>query len=101
MEKKEPLAKPVEEFLEGLGLDLSRLGMEKTPERVAKMYGELFSGLGPVESEEWGELFESDAKGLVAVRHIPFYSMCEHHLLPFYGKAHVAYIPDGILMSSS
>ncbi len=102
MEKKEPLAKPVEVFLEGLGLDLSRLGMEKTPERVAKMYGELFSGLGPVEPEEWGELFESDAKGLVAVRHIPFYSMCEHHLVPFFGEVDIVYQPhDGMVAGFS
>ena len=93
MENNNPAAKAMENFLDNVGLDLTSLGMEKTPERVAKMYGQLFSGLGPVEQEEWGELFESDAAGLVAVRHIPFYSMCEHHLVPFFGEVDIVYQP--------
>lgn len=93
MENNNPAAKAMENFLDNVGLDLTNLGMEKTPERVAKMYGQLFSGLGPVEQEEWGELFESDAAGLVAVRHIPFYSMCEHHLVPFFGEVDIVYQP--------
>ena len=93
MENNDPAAKAMEKFLDSVGLDLTNLGMEKTPERVAKMYGQLFSGLGPVEQEEWGELFESDAAGLVAVRHIPFYSMCEHHLVPFFGEVDIVYQP--------
>ena len=93
MENNNPAAKAMEKFLDSVGLDLTNLGMEKTPERVAKMYGQLFSGLGPVEQEEWGELFESDAAGLVAVRHIPFYSMCEHHLVPFFGEVDIVYQP--------
>ena len=93
MENNNPAAKAMENFLDSVGLDLTSLGMEKTPERVAKMYGQLFSGLGPVEQEEWGELFESDAAGLVAVRHIPFYSMCEHHLVPFFGEVDIVYQP--------
>ena len=94
MENNYPAAKAMENFLGSVGIDLAALGMEKTPERVAKMYGQLFSGLGPVEKEEWGELFESDAAGLVAVRHIPFYSMCEHHLVPFFGEVSIAYLPE-------
>ena len=93
MENNNPAAKAMENFLDSVGLDLSKLGMEKTPDRVARMYGQLFSGLGPVEQEEWGELFESDAAGLVAVRHIPFYSMCEHHLVPFFGEVDIVYQP--------
>lgn len=93
MENNNPAAKAMENFLDNVGLDLTSLGMEKTPERVAKMYGQLFSGLGPIEQEEWGELFESDAAGLVAVRHIPFYSMCEHHLVPFFGEVDIVYQP--------
>lgn len=93
MENKNPAAKAMENFLDNVGLDLPQLGMEKTPERVAKLYGQLFSGLGPVQPEEWGELFESDATGLVAVRHIPFYSMCEHHLVPFFGEVDIVYQP--------
>ena len=95
MENNNPAAKAMENFLDNVGLDLTSLGMEKTPERVAKMYGQLFSGLGQVEQEEWGELFESDAAGLVAVRHIPFYSMCEHHLVPFFGEVDIVYQPHG------
>ena len=93
MENNNPAAKAMENFLDSVGLDLAKLGMEKTPDRVARMYGQLFSGLGPVEQEEWGELFESDAAGLVAVRHIPFYSMCEHHLVPFFGEVDIVYQP--------
>jgi len=95
MESKYPAAKAMEDFLDKVGLDLPALGMEKTPERVAKMYGQLFSGMEPVKKEEWGELFESDATGLVAVRHIPFYSMCEHHLVPFFGEVDIVYQPQG------
>ena len=82
-------------FLELQGLDLAELGMEDTPLRVARMYRQLFDGLGEVQAEEWGELFPSDSSGLVAVRHIPFYSMCEHHLVPFFGEAHIVYQPHG------
>ena len=82
------------EFLEALGIDLAARGMEKTPERVAKMYASLFDGLGHDTKSLWGELFHTGADGLVAVRHIPFYSMCEHHLVPFFGEVNVVYLPN-------
>ena len=83
------------EFLEALGLDLEREGMEKTPERVAEMYEMFFDGVGRGTEDIWGETFavESVSEGLVAVRNIPFYSMCEHHLVPFFGNVHLAYLP--------
>ncbi|MBR6342659.1 MAG: GTP cyclohydrolase I [Selenomonadaceae bacterium] len=83
------------EFLEALGLDLKALGMERTPERVAEMYGLLFSGIGKDTRELWGETFDAGtgADGIVAVKGIPFYSMCEHHLVPFFGEAGIAYLP--------
>lgn len=96
MNKDEARAKEsVAAFLKAEGLDLEALGMERTPERVAKMYSLLFDGLAPVTKDEWGELFPSSATGLVAVRHIPFYSMCEHHLVPFFGEVEIVYQPRG------
>ena len=83
------------EFLEALGLDLEREGMGETPERVAEMYGHLFSGMGRNTGDIWGKTFDAGSaeEGIVAVRHIPFYSICEHHLVPFFGEVHIAYLP--------
>ena len=83
------------DFLEALGLDLQQLDMEKTPARVAEMYGYLFSGLGKDAADVWGELFQSENDGIVAVKDIPFYSMCEHHMVPFFGRVSIAYKPQG------
>lgn len=89
------------EFLEALGLDLKALGMERTPERVAEMYGLLFSGIGKDTRELWGETFDAGtgADGIVAVKGIPFYSMCEHHLVPFFGEVDIVYQPHGGLVA--
>jgi GTP cyclohydrolase I len=81
------------EFLEALGVDLKARGMEQTPARVAKMYAYLFSGMDRDTQDIWGETFPTGSQGLVAVRHIPFYSMCEHHLVPFFGTVDIAYLP--------
>ncbi len=81
------------EFLEALGVDLTARGMERTPARVAQMYAFLFNGMGRSTEDIWGETFTTGSDGLVAVRHIPFYSMCEHHLVPFFGTVDIAYIP--------
>lgn len=100
--ENQPAEQAVKTFLELQGLDLQALGMEKTPARVALMYRQLFDGLGEVRQEEWGELFPSDAGGLVAVRHIPFYSMCEHHLVPFFGEVSIVYQPhEGLVAGFS
>ncbi len=86
----------MEDFLSAMGVDIEALGMEKTPERVAKMFAFLFDGLGKDTKELWGETYASGSDGLVAVRRIPFYSICEHHLVPFFGEASLVYLPkDG------
>lgn len=81
-------------ILEGIGEDPSREGLQKTPERVAKLYAECFAGLGGNPAEYFETTFDEHHEEMVLVRDIPFYSMCEHHLAPFFGKAHVAYIPS-------
>ena len=82
-------------ILEGLGEDPAREGLERTPERIARMYEELFSGLDRTLEEEIRIYHVENHDEMIIVKDIPFYSMCEHHLLPFFGHAHVAYIPDG------
>jgi len=86
-------AQAVRDFLEALNINLSEAGMEKTPERVADFYAEIFNGRGKESKEIWGETFRTEAGGMVAVQHIPFYSMCEHHLVPFFGEVQLAYLP--------
>ena len=80
-------------FLEALGLDLTELDMEKTPQRVTDMYAYLFNGLAKDTKHIWGDLFPAENDGIVAVKDIPFYSMCEHHLVPFFGRVSLAYKP--------
>jgi len=81
-------------ILEAIGEDPSREGLLDTPKRVAKMYEEVFSGLNEDPKQHFETIFSEDHEELVLVKDIPFYSMCEHHLVPFFGKAHVAYIPQ-------
>ena len=80
-------------ILEAIGEDPNREGLIDTPKRVAKMYEEVFSGLNQDPKEYFETVFGEDHEELVLVKDIPFYSMCEHHLVPFFGRAHVAYIP--------
>lgn len=82
-------------MLEAIGEDPDREGLVDTPKRVARMYEEIFSGLGTEPREYLNVSFTEFHDELVLVKDIPLYSMCEHHFLPFYGKAHVAYIPRG------
>ena len=82
-------------LLEGIGEDPDREGLRETPDRVARMYAELLSGMGSDASEHLSKTFPVRANDIVIERDIPFYSLCEHHLLPFYGKAHIGYIPNG------
>lgn len=81
-------------ILQAVGEDETREGLLDTPKRVAKMYAEMFSGLHEDAGDYFETVFHEDHNELVLVKDIPFYSMCEHHLVPFYGKAHVAYIPQ-------
>lgn len=80
-------------ILEGVGEDPSREGLRDTPRRVASMYEEIFSGLLQDPSEHFQVMFNEDHREMILVRDIPLYSVCEHHLVPFIGRAHVAYIP--------
>lgn len=85
----------VREILLGIGEDPDRDGLRDTPARVARMYAEVFRGLDQDAQEPLSTTFEIDHQELVLVRDIRFHSMCEHHLLPFFGVAHVGYIPGG------
>ncbi len=84
----------VRELLLALGEDPDREGLRRTPERVARMYEEVFSGLNEDPTNHLQAVFQEDYDEMIALRGIPFYSMCEHHLLPFTGRAHIAYVPD-------
>ncbi len=84
----------VESIIEAIGEDPRREGLVDTPKRVASMYAELFAGLGVDPREELKVGYELGHREMVIVRDIPFYSMCEHHLLPFWGVAHIGYIPS-------
>lgn len=83
----------VRELLEAIGEDPDRDGLERTPGRVAEMYAEIFGGLHDDPGQHLSVRFEADHDEMVMVRDIPLYSICEHHLVPFIGRAHVAYIP--------
>ena len=85
----------VREILAAIGEDPDRDGLLDTPARVARMYSEVFEGLGQDAQEPLSTTFDIQHQELVLVRDIAFYSMCEHHLLPFHGTAHVGYIPGG------
>jgi GTP cyclohydrolase I len=87
------IERAVLELLEALGEDAGRDGLVKTPHRVAKMYAELFAGFRENPADHLEVTFAADHDEMLMVRDIPFASLCEHHLIPFIGKAHVAYIP--------
>ena len=82
-------------ILEGIGEDVNREGLVETPDRIARMCEEIFAGLGSDASEHYNKKFTAINNNMVIEKDIHFYSVCEHHLLPFYGCAHIAYIPDG------
>jgi GTP cyclohydrolase IA len=81
-------------ILEGIGEDADRAGLRETPERVARMYREVFAGIGQDASQLVTVVEGADHDEMIMVRDIPLFSICEHHLIPFSGKAHVAYIPN-------
>jgi GTP cyclohydrolase I len=88
------IERAVREILIAVGEDPDRDGLMETPRRVAKAYAEVFAGLHQEPSEVLGVTFDIDHEELVLVRDIPFYSTCEHHLVPFHGLAHIGYIPS-------
>ncbi len=93
----------VTSIMEAIGEDSQREGLVDTPRRVAEMYAELFLGINRDPKKELAVGFEEGHREMVILRDIPFYSMCEHHLLPFYGVAHIGYVPnvDGRVVGAS
>ena len=101
MVDKKKIEEAVTMLLEGIGDDPSREGLKDTPSRIARMYEEIFAGMDEDAKNHLSKRFTCDNSEIVLEKDITFYSMCEHHLLPFYGKAHVAYIPDGEVVGLS
>ena len=95
------IRRAVREILLAVGEDPDREGLLETPDRVARMYAEVFAGLHQDPSVHLRKVFTQEYDELVLVKDIRFESTCEHHLLPFYGKAHVAYIPNGKVVGLS
>ncbi len=91
----------VREILIAVGEDPDREGLQATPERVARMYEELFAGLHTDPKVHVGKVFTENYDEIVLLKDIPFHSMCEHHLLPFMGRAHIAYLPRGKVLGIS
>src|SRR5271165_4401446 len=98
---QERIRTAVREILLAVGEDPDREGLRETPERVARMYAELFAGLGRDPREFLQKTFTQKYEEMVLVKDIAFASVCEHHLLPFFGKAHIAYIPNGKIVGLS
>ena len=98
---KEKIEQGVRMILEGIGEDVNREGLKDTPDRIARMYQEIFGGMYEDPHKHLTKVFASDDDEMVLEKDIVFYSTCEHHLLPFYGKAYVAYIPDGKVVGLS
>lgn len=97
----ERIERAVREILLAVGEDPQREGLRKTPNRVARMYGELFAGLHDDPKRHVEDAFTENYDEIVLLKDIPFYSMCEHHLLPFMGHAHVGYLPKGRIVGVS
>lgn len=101
MVDKEKVQEGVRLILEGIGEDCGREGLLDTPDRIARMYEEIFAGMDMDAKKPLSKTFSVDNNEMVIEKDITFYSMCEHHFMPFYGKAHVAYIPDGKVVGLS
>lgn len=101
MVNKAKIEEAVTMLLEAIGEDVNREGLIETPSRIARMYEEIFSGVDESAEELLSKRFREENTDMVLEKDIVFYSMCEHHLLPFFGKVHVAYIPDGEVVGLS
>lgn len=101
MVNHEKVKEAVRLLLEGIGEDADREGLKETPDRIARMYEEICGGMEENAEEHLSKVFAVDNSEMVLEKDIIFYSMCEHHLMPFYGKAHVAYIPNGKVVGLS
>jgi GTP cyclohydrolase IA len=95
------IEKAVKEILLAVGEDVEREGLKKTPTRVANMYAELLAGMHEDPKQHLRSVFTEDYDEIVMLRDIPFYSICEHHLMPFIGSAHIAYLPSGGILGVS
>ncbi|MFQ6035834.1 MAG: GTP cyclohydrolase I FolE [Sedimentisphaerales bacterium] len=95
------ISKAIKEILLAVGEDIGREGLRRTPDRVARMYAELLSGTHEDPKEHLRTVFTENYDEIVLLRGIPFYSICEHHLLPFIGSAHIAYLPKGRVLGVS
>ena len=95
------IEKAVREILVGTGEDPDRNGLAETPARVARMYKEMLSGRDQDPGVHLETTFDEAYNEIVVLKEIPFYSMCEHHMLPFFGKAHIAYLPNGKIVGLS
>ena len=91
---RDRIVRAVREILEAIGEDADRDGLQRTPERVADMYAEIFAGLHQDAADQMDVVFDEEHDEMILVKDIPLYSICEHHLLPWVGQAHVAYIPN-------
>jgi GTP cyclohydrolase I len=98
---QDKIKRAVHDILIAIGEDPSREGIQETPRRIAEMYAEVFSGMKEDPREVLSVGFEEGHNEMVILKDIPFYSMCEHHLLPFYGMAHIGYIPKGRVVGAS
>ncbi|MEH7381324.1 GTP cyclohydrolase I FolE [Bacillus sp. JJ1533] len=99
--KKSLMEDHIRSILEIIGEDPSREGLLDTPKRVAKMFGEVFEGVGVDPETALTTTFEENYDGIVIVKDITYYTFCEHHLIPFFGKAHIGYIPNGRVVGLS
>src|SRR4030066_1580506 len=88
------IRRAVTDIIEAIGADPDREGLKDTPARVAEMYAELFMGINRDPKDDLDVGFELGHREMIVLKDIPFYSLCEHHLLPFYGVVHVGYIPN-------
>jgi len=102
MVDRETIEQAIRTIIEAIGEDPTREGLIETPRRVAEMYAELFEGLNQDPREVLQVAFETEKhQEMVILKDIPFYSMCEHHFLPFHGVAHIGYIPEGAIVGIS
>ena len=101
MVDKQKVEQAIRLLLEGIGEDITREGLIDTPDRIARMCEEIYGGLDQEADHHLLKQFPVENNEIVLEKDITFYSMCEHHLMPFYGKAHVAYIPDGKVVGLS
>lgn len=98
---QDKIKQAVQDILIAIGEDPSREGIKETPRRIAEMYAEVFRGMKEDPREVLSVGFEEGHNEMVILKDIPFYSICEHHLLPFYGMAHIGYIPKGRVVGAS